>query len=388
MTDVTRWGNDLGASGYYPAEDGTGLGNKIRQSLIATLTQLAASPVLNGKVQTQVLLVGSYAYVTTVDGTFYKLDKDTLAVVGTYAIGNACHSCPHITGGYAYFGDDAGYLHKVNISTMAVSWKVGPFEGAIANHPVVSGTKVYFGAASTLRAHLISDGSEAWNTAIIIATGGAVLGAVAFYDGDPFFATGGGVYRLAAAAGTIVTIYGARNQASSVAIQTDTSSGQTYLCFESLDQWFYAYDADTGDRIWIEGHQGGDAKSPVGLALDIGVGFAVIGTHNWSIQPHNAPGGDMQWKRDATAGSAIVTGFAITASGVLAGVWPHNDGRLVVWGKIDDTPGGHVPDWKVGTSTGIGGGPSSANKFELCTPMFANHRLYCGAGDKKVYCFS
>ncbi len=395
MTDWVRWGYDLGSSGFNAAE--TGSGNNISTDLIvggphdgepkiAAITLLGQSATLDGNVRSQVLVVGSYAYVTTMGGTFYKLDATTLATVGTYGIGTGSVSTPHIIGGVAYFGDDDGWLHAVNTTTMASVWISDVQDTApITSSPVVSGTRVFYGGV-LLHAALIADGSEDW-----VGTGvlGPWKGPLAVWSGNVYAAGGAGVVEFGLTTGTVGTAYGALGQCCGVAIQTHPNAVD-YLCFESEDHWVYAYDRATGERLWMEDHQGGDMKCPVGLDLTrvglYGTGFAVVGTHNWSIQPHTAEGGDMIWKRDATGGSAVTAGFAL-ANGIMAGVWPPNDGRVAAW-ILDDLRGGHVPEWKYGTSTGLDGAANSANKFNLSPPSIVNGRIYCGADNATVYCFA
>lgn len=392
MVDWVRFGYDLGSSGLNAAE--TGSGNNISVANVASVDLLWKSPILDGKVWSQIVIVGSYAYVTTRGGTFYKLNATTGAVVASFAIGSPSSSTPHIIGGIAYFGADNGYLYAVTVSTMAQLWRSTVQDSAaVLSHPVVSGTRVFYGTSSAqVRAALIADGTQSWSVSIASAGGGAVLGALAVWASKLYVAGPLGAYEFTLA-GTAGKIYGARAQTYGVAIQTHTN-GTDFLCFESEDHWTYAYNRSTGTRLWMEGHQGGDQKCPVGLDLTrvgmFGTGFVVVGTHNWSIQPHAAEGGDMIWKRDSSPSpapsAAIQAGFAI-ANGIFVGVWPPNDGRVAAF-LLDQGRGGHTANWKYGTDTGNQGSGSSLNKFFLGAPSIVNGRIYCGADDKYAYCFA
>lgn len=396
MTDWSRWGYDLGSSGFNAAQGNTGnisadivdLGGDTGPK-IALLAPLWNTAVLDGKIQTQCCVVGSFVYVTTRGGTFYKINLADGSVANTYAIGAPCSSTPHIIAGVAYFGDDAGFVHAVNTSTMVAAWKVQPGSGAaIMSHPVVSGTRVFIGDNDgALWALLISTGATSWSLDLSgeVSLGGtsAILGPLAVWSSHVYAATGLGVIEMPLAGGSSASnFYSARNQAWGVAIQTHPN-GTDFLAFTSEDQHAYVYDRATGERLWMHGHQGGDMKCPVGLCLTpvgtFGTGFVILGTHNWSIQVLVGPGGDFIWKRDGTASAAVQAGFAI-ANGVFFGVWPPNDGRLVGF-PFDQGRGGHTADFKAGAA-GVDASPGSSNKFYLAPPVVVNDTVICGGDDK------
>lgn len=388
MTDWRRFGMDVGSSGYNPAAPSGNFdlavvgGNPKYHSL-----GLLASRVLDGIVEAQVLVVGAYAYVVTRGGTFYKLGADDLAIVDSYAIGAASSCTPDISDGVAYFGDDAGYAHAVTLSTMDRLWRQGPEVAAVKTHGIVvsEGGGLFWYGADKMYGRRLSDGGGKV-TGPTIST---PKGAMAYYDGRVFAASPAGVWGCDAASGVTDRLYPARGQAASVALQT-APWGQTLMAFESEDHWAYAYDLDTGDRVWHD-YQTGKLQSPVGMALVAAThatdGYVVIGTRNYSVQPHHGGTGKLQWKHDSfVASDAIVAGFAICA-GILGYVYVPTNGRLELT-ALDGQTGGHGPDWTFGTSTGVNGAASSANKGRICPPTFVNGRVYWGADNSTVYAFA
>lgn len=410
MTDWVRWGYDLGSSGKNAAE--TGSGNKLNTTLVddglgtmvPQLSTLVAKPgwtnyATGAAITVQVVCVGGYLYVGSTDGYFYKINATTGALVTRLLIASPINSTPHVIGGVAYFGADDGYLYAVTVATMALLWRSTVQDaGPVRTHPVVVGTRVFYGTETGyLRAALLTTGAESWSAFAGTEVDGVVTacrGALGSIDGDIFVASSS-VHRYTTA-GAAVRVYWAANQSNGVALQA--FAGQSFLAFSSEDFCTYFYDATTGERLWVNRQAAQILCSP---ALDLARGYVVIGTHNWSIQPHVWDTGELWWKRDGTASAAVTSGFAL-ANGLLFGVWPvstvggDGDGRLVGW-VLDQDRGGHVSDWKMGTFTGISyrnappsslGDPSKKNKGNSVAPTPVNGTVYWAASDGVVYAFA
>lgn len=388
-----RFGYDLGSTGNNPLtttgphfsldDDGHG------SPLYASLDTLWATGALDGKIEAQILVVGSYAYVVTRGGTFYKLDADTGAIVDTYAIGSPSSCTPHIVSGVAYFGCDGGVFHAVDVSTMTAVWTQSDSGDPCICHAVVvaGSSRVWYGTTGgKLIARATSNGALVHSDSFSIGVT-TPQGPLAYYStgGLILIPTSSGVQGYEESTGDLAQIFASRALAHGAAWQA-ADWGQDVLCFVAEDHFGYAYDLATGDRIWHD-FQTGDLQSPVGMDIATGgSGLVAIGTRNYSIQPHQGDGGRMQWKHDSfVQSSAIVAGFAI-CNGILGYVYPSTNGRLELI-KLDGPPGGHGPDWKFGTSTGVQGGTSSANKGRICCPTFIRGRVYWGADDKIARCF-
>lgn len=402
MTDWVRDGCDVMSSGRN-ATDGD-IGN-MTVALISSMG-LAATSAVMGAIRTTPLVVGAYVYVTSLDGKFYKLDATTLALVGTALnVGSAIRSTPHVTGGVAYFGADDGYLYAVNTTTMTQTWRSAvQGNGPVKSHPVVSGTRVWYTTDGTNaptsahgRAANISDGTQAWSTVLSTTNDDAgnapsCPGSLALYSGRVHLPAEDGVHVVNATTLAAVTTFGSIGRVETgVCMGTDTA-GPTYCVFSGADGRSYCYDADTGQRVW-ENYQHGDnyARPAIDPVANGNIGYTMLGLHtSWRIQATRMRTGRGVWVRDASPNPApsgtVRAGFSIV-NGTLWAVYVPNDGRLVGF-AVHHAPGGQLPLFKYGTSTGVGGLGDAANTGFYSSPALVNGMAYWGAEDGKVRRFA
>lgn len=385
------FGFDLLNSGYQTTADG------LTVAALSTMDKVsgygAVAPCLTGgKVRGQIAVSGSYLYAPSDDGKLWKIATAGPTATWQYNPGTGkMRATPHITGGKVYGCSDTGLLFRVDDTAGTADWTQSL--GCSYSSPKVSGTSVFVGSTNgNIYARKTSDGTAVWAYDTSTSAAGGCFTAIAVYNGLVFASAGSKVWAIDATAGTLTRSFPARTGsvvATAPCIQVGADS-KAYLVFGSNDHFYYCYNADTGHRMW-ERRTSGDVNT-VGVAFsDPGetVPVVILGQHNWRNGVNVAATGKQRWVRDGTASSSLLCAPATVGTStdaVLVNVFPPNDGRVLAW-QLNDSPGGHTPVWKYGTSTGNNGAANAANLFNYSSPSIANGTIYCGADDFGIYAF-
>ena len=105
-----------------------------------------------------------YLYAGGANGSLYKINSETGAILGSYAAGGGLNKAVLLVGSSAYVLTDSGNLHKVDTATMSQSWiyTAGANVSTPAAYSANAGLVVYCTADLYVHAVRASDGVVQW----------------------------------------------------------------------------------------------------------------------------------------------------------------------------------------------------------------------------------
>lgn len=213
-----------------------------------------------GNIESSLLLVDRYLYVTTLEGLLYCIDKYDGKEVWKYEIPeskirNSIRTSPATDGEILVIGSDNGSILALERLTGTLVWTYQASSSVLVS-PVVIGTKVIIGSFDgSLYCLDIRDGKKLWGH----QGGSSIFSSVAATRENVFVGFADGSLRnLSMETGNEKW----RFQAKSVINSPPLLSGKT-LYVGSLDRHLYALDMDSGKEIWQYLAKGRIKVSPV-----------------------------------------------------------------------------------------------------------------------------
>jgi outer membrane protein assembly factor BamB len=253
-------------------------------------------------------LANGAVYVGAYDGALYAFDRDTGERFWRQKLGDAIGSSPGYHDGVVYIAveyyDPSGAMFGVDAVTGEVVWE----DQRPTDHPHSTaaidrgaGRLVVGANDGLLYGWTYPDRTFAWS----FATGGAIKGPVATYDGSAFFGSWDGhVYRVALDDGTEEWAMKTGGKVMS-GPAVEAAAGTVYV--GSHDSRLYALDAATGDVRWTFDTGGSITGCPT-VAGD----HVLVGSYDRGCYAIERATGDAAWRvegvGEVTSSPSVVDG--------------------------------------------------------------------------------
>jgi eukaryotic-like serine/threonine-protein kinase len=213
-----------------------------------------------GDIESSPLAVGTWLFVTTLDGSLVCVAKADGTIRWKYRVpaqdrAKLIHSSPASDGHIVVFGCDDGVLYAVGANDGALLWKTGT-RGSILGSPSIDNDNVFIGSLdSSVYCIDLHTGITRWRTPL----GARIFSSQAIGNHRVFVGTAGREVRcLDAETGTTVWI-----QRTDGVVNSPPLLAGTVLYVGCIDKKLYAFDAKHGNKIWEYRTEGRIKTMPV-----------------------------------------------------------------------------------------------------------------------------
>jgi eukaryotic-like serine/threonine-protein kinase len=287
-------------------------------------------------------------YLSTLNGTAYALNASTGQQVWSIQLGNNIVSSPVVVNNVVYVGSDNNYIYALNASTGSIIWR---FNAGVGNETVVTRSVavangiVYSSSSdqidhSYLFAIDASTGQQVWRVKVRnqLFTNVQVINGVVYFASSAIAQQGGP---------------------------------------RSTDSYVYAYDAKTGNQLWISGKIGNVILS----APAISNGVVYVGSQDTFVYALNASTGARLWRHQL--GGPIYASPVVANGDVFAGV--ASNASTAALSKTSDatTTSGSIVALNVTTGNLIW--QQQVNNYTSTSLAYANNLIYFGTTDNVAY---
>ncbi len=287
-------------------------------------------------------VVGGVVYVTSLDGILYALDAATGSVLWKFDVGIQIKSSPVVAGGIVYFssvgngGPLFGTLWAVSTVTHALIWSAQTFSNTYFT-PTISGGVVYLGWENgDFIAYDAKTGDVLWTATL---SGGGTAQGSASVSGGLVYVGGTDGYLYAYDASTGVPVWRADGSPagttalikSTPAVFGDTVFVSTGGLTPTMDSWMFAFDASTGALVWSHPLADYSTSSPA-----VANGVVYVGSYSHQLFAFDIDTGEKLWDSGTTA-----MGGGIPSSPAVVGGWVYVgslDGGLYAFTDLPGRP--------------------------------------------------
>lgn len=287
-------------------------------------------------------------YLTTLTGSVYALDATTGQTKWSVKLDGNIISSPVVASNVVYVGSDNNYIYALNASTGSTIWRfdAGVGNETVATRSVAVANGIVYGSASDQVDHSYlfainaSSGQPVWRVKVL----------------DQLF--------------TDVQVVNNVIYVASSAIVKEGGPRTT-------DSYVYAYDATTGNRLWISQTIGNLILS----APTISNGVVYVGSEDTFVYALNASTGARLWRHQL---GGPIDASPVVANGMVFAAVTSNPSTAPVSSTSDaTTTSGSVV--ALNASTGSLIWQQEINKYTGTPLAYANNLIYFGTNGNQVY---
>jgi len=242
-------------------------------------------------------VVDNIAYCRGKDSTIYSVDLNNGALIWKFKAETTIKSNPTVSHNMVFFAGNDGsrrdtsrqygtlYLYALDQSTGKTVWQLEKSSEPSWN-PVIVGDTMYVGLGSNFSAIDIMTGAEIWNYPINEARRGVHSG-LALYDNLAIFGTNSKVIAINIETRKIEWEFGTYRP-----VFTSPCISQGIVFFGGSNNYFYALDALTGEKLWRYYTNSTFNWASPGVAN----GYVYFGSHDHNFYCVDISIGQAKWK--------------------------------------------------------------------------------------------
>jgi eukaryotic-like serine/threonine-protein kinase len=328
-------------------------------------------------------------YISTGDGTLYKLAGDSGAVSWhVQETDRNLPAPPAIANGVVYLSTLTGSVYALDAATGQTKWSV-KLDGNIVSSPIVVNNVVYAGSDSNyIYALNASNGSVIWRFDAGVGNETVVTRSVAVANGIVYGSASDLVdhsylFAINASNGQQIWRVKVHDQ-----LFTDVQDVNGVLYFASsaivqqggprtTDSYVYAYDAKTGNRLWI-------SQAIANMILSapaISNGVVYVGSANTFVYALNASTGAQLWS--SQFGGPIYASPVVANGDVFVGIASNPSTAAPTRTSDATTTSGSIVALNATTGTLIW--QQQINNYTGTPLAYANNLIYFGTNDNQAY---